>query len=321
MNIIKPKRLQKGHTIGLIAPASHFDSKERIQIAVEVLESLGFQVKKGFHLYSRYGYFAGNDEERAADISDSFNDPSVDGLVCLTGGWGSSRILPYLDFEVIQNNPKVLLGFSDITSLLNGIYAKTGIVTFHGLVADMNFSSYSLEEFNKVVMLGESNIFLGSPNPIEKQVGIINRKNRVSCLFPGIATGQLIGGNLTLISHLIGTPYLPDFNQKILFLEEVNEEVYRIDRMLTQIKLSGKLKELAGIVFGKFTRCDPSNHHATQFTLEEILENFTNELGIPAVTGLMFGHYEDQTTLPIGCNVELDANHRTLKLLEAAVES
>ena len=315
MKIIKPKRLRIGQKIGLVAPASHLDSNERIQRYIEFLESLGFQVQEGNHLYDRFGYFAGTDEDRAEDLNMMFRDPSIKGIFCLTGGWGSSRILPFLDYELIQMNPKVLMGYSDITSLLNGIFNKTGLITFHGFVAKTNFSPYSLAEFKKIVLNGETNIPLGIPMGDEHDKGL----NRISCLYPGKISGQLVGGNLTLMSHLVGTQYLPDFHNKILFLEDVNEKVYRIDRMLTQLKLSGNLQKLSGVVFGQFTGCSPDDGKVNQFTLEEVLEKFSQELGAPAISGLMIGHIDDQTTLPLGCQVELDSEHRTFKLLEAGV--
>ena len=316
---IKPRRLKEGDTIGVPAPASHLDSDDRIRRAIEIVASLGFKIKEGQHLHARYGYFAGTDQERAADLNALFADAQVDGIICLTGGWGASRLLPYLDFGLIQKNPKVLMGFSDITALLNAIFALTGLVTFHGLVADKVFSPYSLTEFKKVVLEAQKDVLLGSPPPFRPAEGQVERINRVIHIRPGKARGRLVGGNLSLISHLIGTPYLPDLHDKILFLEDVHEEVYRIDRMLTQLKLSGWLAGVAGIVFGKFTDCSLSMS-ARQFTLEEVLASFCQEVGVPAVSGLMIGHVDDQTTLPVGCLAELDAQIGSLRLLEAAVE-
>jgi muramoyltetrapeptide carboxypeptidase len=318
--ILKPKALQKGQLVGLVAPASHLDSNERINIAVETLESLGFRVQEGTHLRERFGYFAGTDVARASDVNAMFSDPEICGIVCLTGGWGSSRTLPHLEFDLIRKNPKVLLGFSDITALLNGIFAKTNLITFHGLVADIEFSPYALEEFKRIVMQAEKEVLLGSPPPFEPAEGRVERKNRVVTMKPGIARGRLVGGNLTLVSHLIGTPYLPSLDGTILFLEDTNEQVYRIDRMLNQIWLSGCASNLSGVIFGKFTDCLPSPHRAMQFTLDQVLSDFTERLHVPSISGLMIGHVTDQATLPIGCMAELNANNGTLRLLEAAVE-
>lgn len=317
--LLKPKRLEEGATIGLSAPASHLDGRSRIEIAIEMIQSLGFKVKEGRHLYRQHGYFAGTDAERADDLNELFADRAVDGIICLAGGWGSSRLLPLLDYAMIRENPKVFMGYSDITSLLNGIYAQTGLVTFHGLLAATEWSGYIIEEFKKVVMQAQHDILLGNPPPFVKSEGQVERRNRVRSLQPGIVRGALVGGNLSLISHLTGTPYLPDFSGKILFLEDIHEAVYRIDRMLTQLKLSGRLDGIAGLAFGKFTDCTPDASRARQFSLDEVLENFCMDIGVPSINGLMVGHVPEQATLPIGCLVELDATLGSLRLLEPGV--
>lgn len=317
--LLKPKRLQQGNTIGLLAPASHLDGNTRIEIAIETIQSLGFKVKEGRNLNKQYGYFAGTDTERANDINDFFIDPEIDGIMCLAGGWGSSRLLPLLDYTMIQKHPKVLMGFSDITALLNGIYAQSGLVSFHGPLAGTEFTSYCVDEFKKVVMLAYQDIALGNPPPFEKREGQVERRNRIRIIGTGTARGPLVGGNLSLVSHLVGTPYLPDLAGKILFLEDINEAVYRIDRTLTQLSLSGALDGIAGIIFGKFTDCSFGGTRARQFTLDEVLDNFCNSLGVPAISGLMIGHVADQTTLPIGCQVEVNTDKGRLQLLETAV--
>jgi muramoyltetrapeptide carboxypeptidase len=317
--IIKPRRLQKGDTVGIVAPATPKNEDEEVRAAIETLESLGFRVKEGAHLYDRNGYLAGVDRDRSADLNAMFADEQVDGIIALCGGYGSPRLLPYLDYGMIQANPKVLLGYSDITALLNGIYHKTGLVTFHGPMASQTFTPYTLAEFKKVVMQGASDVLLGAPPLFEAREGVAERVNRVTRLMSGKLQGRLAGGNLSLMATLCGTPYLPDFTGTILFLEDVDEATYRIDRMLTQLWLTGGLAKCAGLVFGKFTGCTTSASWAKQLTVEEVLTSRCQELGIPALRGLMIGHVDDQTTLPLGCLAELDVEAGTLKMLEAGV--
>ncbi len=316
---IKPRRLEPGQTVGVVAPGYCIDEDDQIHAALETVASLGFRVKAGEHLFARHGYFAGDDAGRAADLMTMFADPEVAGIICLRGGYGCSRLLPRLDFDLIRRNPKVLVGYSDVTALLNPIHARTGLVTFHGPIADQTFSAYTLAELRKVVIEGQAGVTLGAAPPFEAAPGKVERTNRVVTLAPGRATGRLMGGNLTLLAHLAGTPFAPATRGAILFLEDVQERVYSIDRMLTQLWLAGQLQQAAGIVLGKFTEVPPARH-AHQFTLEQVLRDRFENLGVPVVRGLMIGHVADQTTLPIGCQVELDADAQTLTLLETAVQ-
>jgi muramoyltetrapeptide carboxypeptidase len=318
-SVIKPKRLVKGDTVALVAPASPQKEDEDIRMAIETIESLGFVVWQGEHLYDRHGYLAGKDRDRAADLNAAFAEESVDGIFALCGGYGSPRILPYLDYELIRANPKVLMGYSDITALLNGIHHRTGMVTFHGPIAAQAFSPYTLGEYKKVVMHGEQDVLLGAPPAIEHSQGQVERKNRLTTIVGGTTQGRLIGGNLSLVATLCGTPYSPDYEGRILLLEDVGEATYRLDRMLTQLWLSGGLDKLAGIVIGKFSGCKTSASWPWQFTVEQVIRDRCEALGIPALRGLMIGHVPEQTTLPIGCMAELDADAGTLRLLEAGV--
>lgn len=319
MSILKPKRLQKGHTIGLVAPASPGSEDEMIRAAVETIQSFGFNVKEGPHLYCRNAYLAGSDEDRAADLNAMFADDSVDGIITLGGGYGSSRILPALDYANIRRHPKVLLGYSDITALLNGINIQTGLITFHGPIANQTFPPYSVEEFKKVLMNPQPETIIGMAPKFEATEGSVERKNRLTRITSGKVSGRLVGGNLSLMAHLTGTPYSPDYENKILFLEDVGESTYTIDRYLTQLWLSGNLHKVKGIVFGKFTDCKTNASWAKQFTIEEILISRCKPLGIPVLRGLMIGHIEDQTVVPVGCEAELDVDNGTLRLLEPAV--
>lgn len=319
MSLIRPRRLAPGQTIGIVAPSSAPNEPERIRFAIETVESLGFKVQPGPHLYDREGYLAGADAARADDLNAMFADDSVDAIWCVRGGYGASRILPALDYSLMRRRPKALIGYSDITALHMAIHRHAGLVTFHGPVALRAFTPYTRDELKRVLWSADTPVHLGGPPPFERSEGRVDWDNRVTTLQPGKARGHLLGGNLCLMSHLVGTPYLPDLRGAILFLEDVEEAYYRIDRMLTQLWLSGALAGVAGMAFGKFTGCEPSAFFLQNRSLEDILAERFRALGIPAVSGLMIGHIEDQTTLPVGCLAELDADAGTLTLLEPGV--
>jgi muramoyltetrapeptide carboxypeptidase len=315
--VIKPRRLRKGDTIGLVAPASNAREDEDIRFAIDIVKSLGFHVKPGQHLFDRNQYLAGTDKGRADDVNRMFADDEVDGIFCLRGGYGTPRMLPFLDYAAIAKKPKVLLGYSDITALLTAIFVKTGIVGFHGPIANQTYSDYTLAEFEKVLRHPVDNAVIAAAPPFEAGPGKVDRDNRITRFAGGKAQGRLIGGNLSLLATLIGTPYEPDFRDCILFIEDVGESPYRIDRMLTQLWLAGRLQQCAGIAYGKFT--DLPNSSGNSYSVEEVLRMRSESLGIPVIGGLMIGHVDDQTVVPIGIRAELDADAGTLRLLEAAV--
>lgn len=311
--VIKPKRLVAGDTLGIVLPASHEATADAIALAKEQLEFLGFKVVIGAHAYDRHGYFAGRDEDRAADVNRMFADDAIAGVVCYTGGWGSPRILPHLDYDLIARKPKVLIGYSDVTALLNAVHQRTGLITFHGPVASSPLEPYSLENFRRMLMTAEPAGLLAPPP--KKATELVDRTNRVLRLAPGVATGRLSGGNLTLIASLIGTPYEVETAGRIVFAEDVREEVYRIDRMLTQLALGGHFDRMAGFVFGRCTDCAARGG----FSLEDILRDHFADRPKPAISGLSFGHIEQKLTIPIGAIATLDADTGTLKIEEAAV--
>ncbi|MGL1958417.1 MAG: LD-carboxypeptidase [Colwellia sp.] len=325
LTAIKPKRLKSGDTIGLIAPSSNVRENEEITFATEVLKSFGFKVKHGKYLFDRYGYLAGQDKDRAWDVNNMFADTSIDGIFCLRGGYGAPRILPYLNYDLIAKNPKVFIGYSDVTALLNAIYARTGLVTFHGPIAKQNFTDYTLEHFKKILFNPIAPTELATPPAFEGREGLVDKDNRLRVLskgkgsgvIRGIATGQLIGGNLSLLVKLVGTPYEPDYQGKILFLEEIEEAPYRIDGMLTHLWLAGRLQQLAGIVFGKCTDCEASS--PPSLSIEQVFNDRLSHLGIPVLQGLMIGHIDDLSTIPVGSLATLDVNSKRLILQETAV--
>lgn len=314
--VLKPRRLAPGDTVGLVAPAGPSSNDESVRYSVDLLRSLGFKVKEGKHVYDRDQYLAGADEDRASDVNAMFANDDVDAVFTLRGGYGTQRMLPYLDYDLIAKNPKVVIGSSDITGILIAIYQKTGLVGFHGPAAGGNYSDYALSEFRKVLMEPSKRTRIGEAPPFEQRAGRVEKTNRVTRFTGGKAEGRLIGGNLTLVSTLMGTPYEPDFRDRVVFLEDVNEAPYRIDRMLTQLWLAGKLQSAAGIAFGKFTKTEDDGN---TFSIEEIIRRRCVPLGIPVVSGLMIGHIADKTTVPIGIMARLDGEKGSLELLEAAV--
>lgn len=316
---IRPRRLEPGHTVGLVAPSSAPNDPEDIRFAIDVLTSLGFRVVPGAHVFGRDGYLAGADADRAADLNAMFADAAIDAIWCVRGGYGASRLLPMLDYAAMRAHPKALIGYSDITALHMAVHTQADLVSFHGPVAWRALTPYTLAELKRVLFEPGAPVRLGAPPPFEPGEGRADRENRVATIVPGVARGRLIGGNLCLMAHLCGTPYAPDLRGAILFLEDVDEPHYRIDRFLTQLWLAGKLDGVAGIAFGKFTRCGPSATSVQNRVLEDILAERCRALGVPSVSGLMIGHVDDQTTVPIGCLAELDAGAKTLTLLEPGV--
>lgn len=313
---LKPPRLKPGDTVGLACPAAPAYSRETVRVTIESLEALGLKTKLAPHFYDRYGYLAGRDADRAADLNGLFADPSVKLVMAMHGGWGCARLLPLLDYDLIRQNPKLLIGYSDITALLLGIYAKTGLTTIHGPEGAATWNTYTVDWFRRVLMDGEA---VQMRNPAKKEDTLVQTKERITTLRPGTARGQLVGGNLTVLCHLIGSPYLPDWRGKILFVEDIREDVYSVDRMLTHLKLAGILDQVAGFVFGQCTKCDAGSGGYGSLTLEEVLTEHIGSLSVPAYAGAMIGHIPDKFTVPIGINAEMNADAGIIQLLESAV--
>jgi len=312
---VKPPRIQVGDTIGLMIPASANWDPTDLDILLESLAALGLKAKLGQHVLDRYGYLAGRDEDRAADLNAMFRDPEVKAIHCIRGGWGSARLLPLLDFDLIAKNPKALIGYSDITALLLALHAKTGLVTFHGPNAASEWNNTNVEWLQRIVWQGESALF---ENPRDAGELLAPTRHRIRTLHPGVARGRLLGGNLTVLTALLGSSYVPDFTGSVLFLEDIDEAPYRIDRMLVQLKLAGVLEKLAGFVWGNCTDCGPGEGYGS-LTIPDVLRDHIEPLGIPAFSGAMFGHISRQFTLPVGVEVELDAVRGTIKMLDSAV--
>jgi muramoyltetrapeptide carboxypeptidase len=316
---IKPRRLAPGDTVTLVSPASATFNSIDVQIARESLEALGFKVRTGEHMMERHGYLAGDDKARAADINKAFGDKTIAAVHAIRGGWGCARVLPYLDFDTIRRNPKVLIGYSDITALHMAIQARTGLVTFHGPIGLGRWDPWSLDYYKRVLFNGEQLTYSNKQEISADRNSLTQVEFRTQTITPGKARGRLLGGNLTVLTTILGSPFVPDFENAILFCEDVREDLYRVDRMLTQLKLNGILAKIKGFVFGGCSECGPGDGNYGALTLEEIFADHVKPLGVPAWQGAMIGHAQPQWTLPEGAQVEIDASAATITLLESPV--
>ncbi len=313
---ILPKRLKKGDTIGLIAPG-YAIQPEVLEEAKTALKAMGFTPFHTPRIIGNYGYFSATDAERAKDLNEMFANRKVDGILCARGGYGCTRILHRIDYQNIKRNPKAFIGFSDVTALLNGIYKETGLIGFHGPVGSTLNNPYSMEHLRKVVM--KSSTSLTIKNKVLTNLALTtDPEYERYTITEGTATGKLVGGSLTLVNALIGTPQEIDFTDAIVCLEDVEEAPYRIDRMLTQLIEGKTFTKAAGIVFGVCAGCNASTN-PNSFSLKEVIMDRIRPLNVPAVYGMSFGHVESNFTFPIGIKARLDTEKRTLQLLERAV--
>lgn len=304
-----PMRLYSGDTVGLVSSASRA-SDAQIETSKKRLMDLGLKVREGKTIHNVYYDLAGTEAERAQDLNEMFNDPEVKAIFEIRGGWSSKKVLPLLDYQVIRNNPKIIIGFSDITCLLLAIYNQTGLITFHGpltgTTGSMNWTNFTINSLNKVLFSGEKIVFTNLPDKTPRTIT------------PGIAQGKLIGGNLTLLTRMLHSKYLPDFNGAILFLEDIGEPSRKVEGMLEELKDAGILQKISGFVFGKCTDCDQPSSEAK--TVDDILNEYIKPLGIPAWSNAMIGHVGSMWTLPVGSYVEINADQGTITMLEKAVK-
>jgi muramoyltetrapeptide carboxypeptidase len=315
-NPIRPPRLHTGDLIGLINPSGAIYERQPYELTHDALRALGFRTKEAPNLRARYGHMAGTPRQRADDIHALFADPSVAGILAVTGGSGANRVLPLLDYALIGRTPKFLGGFSDLTALISAVHVKTGLVTFHSPLGRSEWNAFSIEHFKAVVMDGAAHTLRNTLVPGDD---LVSKEGRISTLRGGRAQGPLLGGNLAVLTSLAGTPYMPNLDGAILFLEDVNEYVYRVDRMLSTLMLSGALQRVAGVVLGGFTDCRPSEGSFGTLTLDEVFDDYFGPLNVPVYRGAQFGHVARKFTLPLGVRAEIDADAGTLRLLEPAV--
>ena len=298
--LLYPARLRQGATIGLVAPASPPLEPKNGAEATERLIAQGFRIKPGKYVEQRDGYLAGTDAERAEDINAFFADPEVEGIIALRGGYGSCRILPLLDYAAIRAHPKLFLGYSDITAMHQAILKESGLVTFHGPNA--------MEAFLPTNIAYLRSVLLESTSPQATELFSPRSHNRLKTVIPGRVEGRLIGGNMTCLLRLLGTPYAPDFHGAILFLEDIGEKAYRIDGLFTQLRLAGILSQISGLVLGVFDHKDEME----QWRIDGCLEREARLIGLPTVSSAPIGHFPEQIVVPHGVNAVLDASEKTL---------
>lgn len=300
--MIKLKHLKPGNTIGIVAPASPSDSKF-IDEKILTFKNLGFNIKKGTHIYKKHGYLCGSDNDRAEDLMNMFIDPSIDAIVCFRGGYGSIRLMPLINIETIKKHPKPFCGYSDITLLLNYINSKCNFTTFHGPMINSNFQD-SITKSSFINVLTKSN--KGFCYDLNKypHISILNKKD---------FKGKLLGGNLSMICSAIGTPYDINFKNSIILIEEINEKPYVIDRLLSQMLLANKFKDCKGIILGHFTDCTLSDY-SQSFNLKDIIAQKLLPLNIPIIKNFPCGHSYPNLTVPIGCNLHYDSRNSLLSI-------
>lgn len=315
--LLRPSRLRKGDQVGLITPASYIDD-DGLQKAVSNLEALGLRVVMGKHIRSLYGSLAGTDAERLADLHSMFANPDIRGIWCARGGYGAARLLEDVDYQLIRRNPKVLVGYSDITALHAALLQAAGLVTFHGPVGSSTFTDYTLAQLHAVLFEPQESHLIEVASAQQEQAEA-DAVYKTAVITGGQAEGQLIGGNLSLLASLAGTAYLPDIKGKLVFIEDIGEKPYRIDRMLTTLRQAWPLEQAAGIALGVFADCE-AKEGSRSLSLQQTLKDRLGDLGIPVCYGLSFGHIEHMTTLPVGVRARLDTSSMSLRLLEPGVQ-
>ena len=302
------KKLKKGDTIGIIAPAS-CTTYEKVLEAKKNIEDMGYKVILGECTKKQWYSYAGTDEERAEEINSFFADKSIDAIICMRGGYGSNRLIELLDFEVIKRNPKIFVGYSDITTLHIALNEKANLITFHGPMAVSNFTgNYNRDTYENFIEMLSNSKYEQSIKNITKELKVLNE---------GRAKGKLVGGNLATLIATLGTEYDLDYNGKILFLEEIGEKTYKIDRFLNQLKKHGVFEKIEGLVLGDFKNCIQDSEK--DMTLLEVFQNYFKELKKPVIYNFESGHSEPMLTLPLGAICEIDTYNKELKVLERVV--
>lgn len=322
-SLIKPARLEPGQTIGVCCPASPPPDPTAIDRALAALAALGYRTRLAPRARARHGFLAGSDRDRAGDLMRLFGDARVDAIFCVRGGYGCTRLLERLDYAAIRAHPKILLGYSDVTALHCALWKFAGLLSFHGPVLNSDFLRDPINEFT-MTSLWRNLTQPTAPGSIwgATEPGALPTAAAPTTLRAGRATGRLLGGNLTLLNALVGTPWLPLLRGKILFFEDLDEAPYRLDRMLTQLLSAGVLRGVAGIAIGTNVGCeDPKRAQFQEYrqTAEDVLRERLTPLRVPVVCGLPFGHQAINATLPVGARAELDARRGDLRILESAV--
>ncbi len=307
---IKPEKLNKGDTVGVISPSGAVKEKKMLENAGKYFEARGFKVKIAPHALDKKAYLAGEDALRLSDLENFFKDGEVKAIICSRGGYGAFRILNDINYDLIKNNPKIFVGYSDITALLNNFTQKSGLITFHGPLFASDFGGDRVDRYTEDnfwdVITKSTKIPYKFPNPSEYH-----------CIKPGKTRGELFGGNLAIMCGLLGTPYMPDLRGKLLLLEDVGEPLYKIDRMITRLKLAGVFEQVAGVLFAEFSSIiKPGNNDTNRLTVLDVIAELTSELKIPVGYGFPAGHGPQKATLPVGVEYLFDSEEFKLELTE-----
>ena len=311
MRIIKPKALKRGDVIGIAAPASPPASEEKLSRGIRYLEQLGYRIKLGRNVHRKRGYLAGTDQQRASDLHELFADKNIKAIFSARGGYGATRILPLLDYNLIRRNPKILVGYSDITALHLALFTRSGLTSFSGPMAAVEMADGLNGNAEEVFWRNVTSA---------KPIGTIQSKKNERFIGKqtGRSTGRLLGGNLSLLSVLVGTPYIPTTGNLIVLIEEIDERPYRIDRMLQHLKLSNMFRKSNGVVLGSFAGCQAEKGKPS-LSLQQVLADTFQEYSRPIVAGIHFGHVKNSLSLPVGVRVRLNGVRGTLEFLEAGV--
>ncbi len=314
MKVIKPKKLNKGDVIGIISPASLPKDLSKIEKGVNYLEKLGYRVEVGKNIEKSHGYLAGTDEERLDDLHSMFKNKNVKAIISVRGGYGSGRLLDKINYPLIKRNPKIFVGYSDITALQMAFLKKTGLVTFAGPMLAVDFWKDEVDEFTED--------YFWKMLTSTKKIGKLTNPDNENfyTLTKGRGEGKLIGGNLSLITSLIGTPYQPDFKNSMLLIEEIDEEPYSVDRMFYQLKYATKgFKDLNGIIIGRFVDCYIKDKDEPSLTLNDVIGDYFGSLKIPVIYNVKHGHVEQNLTIPWGLKTKMNASRNFIEIGEGAV--
>ena len=311
--MLKPKPLKKGDTIGLVGVSGALQNpEERYPKMMEAIDALGYKVIVADSCREQYGYLSGSDASRARGLNQMFADDRVDAVVCMRGGYGVARMLDQVDYDIIRANPKIFLGYSDITALHTAIHEKVGMVTFHGPMPSTcwtKFDDFTRESMLRALTSTEPLGELKNPEGMEPE-----------CVVPGVCEGTLVGGNLSLIASACGTPYALDVEGKVLLLEDIGEKIYRLDSMLTQLRQAGMFEKCAGVVLGGFTDCTVEYENYA-LVLEDIVRDIIVPAGKPVLANMSIGHMDTKITVPLGVRCRLDATNGVLEITESALRA
>lgn len=312
MKIVKPKKLKKGDVIGFISPASSPEDLTRIQKAVRYAEKLGYRAEVGKNVGKYNGYLAGTDDERLEDFHSMFSNKKIKAIVCLRGGYGAPRLLHRINYDLIKDNPKIFVGYSDITALQMAILSKTGLVTIAGQMAAVEF-------FKKMPAYSEE--YFWQMLTSTKKIGKVELpgKSKLRTMSDGVAEGTLIGGNLAVFVGLMGSEYCPSFDNSMLFFEDVGEVPYRIDRFFSQLRLAKAFEKTKGFILGQFSDCEEKDETKRTLPLESVFDDYFSGIKLPVVSNFPHGHVPIKIPLAFGTKVKVNAIKAEVEFMESAV--